>query len=755
MIMDIINTNQHILDIIRKYNLQREDESLRKEYSISTPEEWQMQLDEMEQEDRLLRIGIIGRVKAGKSSLLNALLFNGQDILPKAATPMTAALTILEYAETLEAEIDFFTPEDIANFKEKHSIHLQTLRQIEEEEFQKAQEYLKKKKQKEDPLAGRLFQLSASEEEICRAKAKEIAKKLGAERPTQAAYDQYERIKVANISLDDLKNGQRIEASSYTDLMDKLNQYVGAQGQFMPFTKSVTLRIPEEGLKGLQVVDTPGLNDPVQSRSQRTEEYLSQCDAVLVVSPAGQFLTKDDTELLSQLTEKEGIQDIFLVASQTDLAIMGPEYSGCGFPSEAYEDIAQKLSTTAHNAMFSLKKEGFITDAVAQKILEHPIVLTSSAGYRLLQQFNQLDHLDDEELKHTYTLLEEKFSLMTSTSDILQEQLLKMSNIAIIHNIVATIRERKTDIIAKRRDNFEKAKALSIEKYVDAWKKLINDKIQQIESVNIHALKEQLHNLHNKKQTILEEIPDCYLDNIDTYIGIVRKEVWSITDTLERSLDNATEEYQSTHTKTIEDLEERSWSNLFGLLDRTKRKEISVTTVSTTQLRREFQKHQNRFISNLNDIFNKTKKDFKTQLSTSLKNQLRQIFTEEELNPSITRSALRRIIQLIPDDPIQMESNIPQELKKSGILKDKEAEDFLEAAQDYASRIATETEDCAKQFIQHVKSQFRNYPLAEELSNHLTADIEELISNIENKEASLFEQNNILKAFEQVNNNVH
>ena len=56
-------------------------EDIRKDYENKT------------KKDRLLRIGIVGAVKAGKSSLLNSLFFKGQDILPKAATPMTAALT--------------------------------------------------------------------------------------------------------------------------------------------------------------------------------------------------------------------------------------------------------------------------------------------------------------------------------------------------------------------------------------------------------------------------------------------------------------------------------------------------------------------------------------------------------------------------------------------------------------------------------------------------------------------------------------
>ena len=50
-------------------------------------------IDKIMEEGRDLRLGIVGEVKAGKSSFLNALIFDGEDILPKAPTPMTAALT--------------------------------------------------------------------------------------------------------------------------------------------------------------------------------------------------------------------------------------------------------------------------------------------------------------------------------------------------------------------------------------------------------------------------------------------------------------------------------------------------------------------------------------------------------------------------------------------------------------------------------------------------------------------------------------
>ena len=70
------------------------------------------QIDSIMQEGRKLRLGIVGEVKAGKSSFLNALLFEGEDILPKAPTPMTAALTKISYSEKPFAKIVFYNEND-------------------------------------------------------------------------------------------------------------------------------------------------------------------------------------------------------------------------------------------------------------------------------------------------------------------------------------------------------------------------------------------------------------------------------------------------------------------------------------------------------------------------------------------------------------------------------------------------------------------------------------------------------------------
>ena len=72
-----------------------------------------------EDEGRDLVIAIVGRVKSGKSSFLNALLFDGENVLPQAATPMTAALTFIRYDEKCHAEVEFFSNGDWEGFKAK------------------------------------------------------------------------------------------------------------------------------------------------------------------------------------------------------------------------------------------------------------------------------------------------------------------------------------------------------------------------------------------------------------------------------------------------------------------------------------------------------------------------------------------------------------------------------------------------------------------------------------------------------------
>ncbi|GAA8718848.1 hypothetical protein HpBT351_11530 [Helicobacter pylori] len=104
---ELIQKSALIEKVIKEQGLQEKAGPFISENAVIKTEELEKTIKGMQAENRGFKVGIIGRVKAGKSSLLNALIFEGKDVLPKAATPMTASLTILKYAQNLSAQVEF------------------------------------------------------------------------------------------------------------------------------------------------------------------------------------------------------------------------------------------------------------------------------------------------------------------------------------------------------------------------------------------------------------------------------------------------------------------------------------------------------------------------------------------------------------------------------------------------------------------------------------------------------------------------
>ncbi len=137
---ELIKKSALIEKVLKEQGLQERAKPFMSDNAVIKTEELEKTLKEMQAEDRDLKVGIIGHVKAGKSSLLNALIFEGVEVLPKAATPMTASLTILKYAKTLSAEVEFYSPKDIAELRNEHERYVREFNRIVEEEVKKQKE---------------------------------------------------------------------------------------------------------------------------------------------------------------------------------------------------------------------------------------------------------------------------------------------------------------------------------------------------------------------------------------------------------------------------------------------------------------------------------------------------------------------------------------------------------------------------------------------------------------------------------------
>ena len=248
-------------------------------------------------EDRLFRIAVLGQMKAGKSSFLNALLFDGKGVLPAAAEPMTAALTVIRYAEKCRAEVNFYSKAEWDGLQ-KCAAEYDEIYREEERKVLEAQE----RKHPGAPVRQppRLM----------------IDSNIGD--GTKSAYRLVSGIRDSGLNADTLVGTSKTlrETERPDELIAELQDYIGSNGRYTLLVSSVVLYYNDEKIRDLEIVDTPGLNDPVIERTRRTKDMLKTCDAAFYLSPTSSFLTDMDLRLLSQNLPADGVEEIVLVASR-------------------------------------------------------------------------------------------------------------------------------------------------------------------------------------------------------------------------------------------------------------------------------------------------------------------------------------------------------------------------------------------------------------------------------------------------------
>lgn len=262
------------------------------------------------QDNNILKIGVVGQVKAGKSSFLNSLIFNGEDVLPRASTPMTAGLTILKFGESNCFEIEYYNSNEWEFFKDKAKEYDNYVREI---------------KAENPALTENDIKTMIDEGTVS---AKEMVSECG------------------NLALQCIQKESKIEKrefSNIANLQEILEEYVGSSGKFTSVVKSLTIYLNDGRLKDLQIVDTPGVNDPVVSREQRTRSFLRECHGVFFLSYSGRFFDSTDVSFLTDRIGNEGIGSVVLLASKFDSVLQDVGVKFYDDLANAIEDCQKKL----------------------------------------------------------------------------------------------------------------------------------------------------------------------------------------------------------------------------------------------------------------------------------------------------------------------------------------------------------------------------------------------------------------------------
>ncbi|WQV55361.1 dynamin-like GTPase family protein [Helicobacter pylori] len=760
---ELIKKSALIEKTLKEQGLQERAGPFISDNAVIKTEELEKTLKEMQDTDRNLKVGIIGRVKAGKSSLLNALIFEGVEVLPKAATPMTASLTVLKYSQNLSAEVEFYSPKDIAEFENEHARYVREFNRIVDEEVkkQKEKQSLSNRAKEGVKKLGNMFSKNKSDKEAPKErvlndeeileKARRIAKsELEKDTKLVSSHDQYEKMKKSGLTNTETKDS-RIQANSLEELNQKLLQFVGANGKFMPYTKAVEISLNNPNLKDLEVIDTPGVNDPIVSREERTKALLKDCDVVFIISPSGQFLTDSDMSLFDRVSNKEGLQEIYFVASQADSAVGSisvVEKSNQHLPT-AFENAQKSLSSELNNIMEKLIQTYPNQREVFEKAIKNGVILASGNCFSMHKDFNNQASWErnqkTEEYHNALRNLRDSYPDAFSSDDKSKESLLFLSNMGAIEERLEKAAQEKEKIMSQKLQNYAESQANNLHSFIAQLLQDLEEEKKRVKNADISAIKEQIKTYQNLSGNIEMKFREAYEEFILHFINNIRA---GLDETLKKAIQTAkvgAEEEEEVEYYTERVRQGGAWGSfkrnfLFWADDDAGYDEVERTraVIKAGAVLDYLTEMHERCENALNDSANSFKVVFKKELYAKIFSQLREIISDDLIDEVAFKKSVDAVLDSIEFKEFDYADKLPGEIRgKTGFLKGNEANAFIQSVGNYVRNFEAEAKKDVKGYIQGLREDLGEQDFANGVLSKLQKDMQNLHNQAQNKEQSI------------------
>ena len=454
-------------------------------------------LEEKRQEGRIFKLGIVGQMKTGKSSFLNEYLF-GEEILPTAATPMTAALTLIKYSDENKAEIEFYNRDDWSSIEENNKEY--------EKEYNKALEEAKEEAEKK----GKVFN-------------KERFKFEDVDSILKGSHEIYKNFKENGLDKNSLGEIKTIKINDKKNILEDLKEYVGSKGKYTPLVKMTTLYINDERIKDYIIVDTPGTNDPIISRGQKTKEFLGKCDYIVFLSYSSQFLDNNDNAYIKEQLPSEGIRDILILASKFDNQLSQESVfeDADGDIKVAYEEEKRKLSRKLNRWSEEFKKDKNPLD-----LSKSELEFQSTMLYRIYKNFDNLSGTE----KEIFDRLKDDYNNSTFTKELLKD----LSGMPAVERKISNILLRKEEIMKNGIKDLLDGKRDGLSKILEKIRKGFEERKFELSDVGIKDVESKISNLQGKISALSSEIKNSVRTERENFDKKLRDEISKISNTKDR-----------------------------------------------------------------------------------------------------------------------------------------------------------------------------------------------------------------------------
>jgi hypothetical protein len=237
------------------------------------------------------RIAVIGQIKAGKSTLINALI-RRPDLLPTDINPSTAVITKLYFGASAEqnntALFQFFSDEEWERIMSGGRAGAMTMQRHEALRPEQLEEPLEELRQRAEMRLGPQYPALLGKHHLFSS-------------VTSGLLDRY--VSAGDYGVTDARGD---DGRHFSDITKTAEIFLEGQPLGYPSV----------------IIDTPGVNDPFLVRDEITHGNLGEADIYLVVLTAQQPLSNSDMALLRML---KGLQKdrIIAVVNRIDIVNMG------------------------------------------------------------------------------------------------------------------------------------------------------------------------------------------------------------------------------------------------------------------------------------------------------------------------------------------------------------------------------------------------------------------------------------------------
>ncbi|GAA6927472.1 hypothetical protein CHC165_12590 [Helicobacter pylori] len=491
---------------------------------------------------------------------------------------------------------------------------------------------------------------------------------------------------------------------------------------------------------------------------------MKDCDVVFIVSPSNQFLTDSDMSLFDRVFNKEGLQEIYFVASQADSTVGSMsevEKSNQHLPT-ALENAQKTLSSQLNNIMGKLIQNYPNQREIFEKAIKNGVILASWVCFSMYKDFkNQASwerNQKTEEYHNALRNLKDFYPDAFNSDDKSKESLLFLSNMGAIEERLEKAAKEKEKIMSQKLQDYAQSQANNLHSLIAQLLQDLEEEKKRVKNADISAIKEQIRAYEKLSGNIETKFRDAHEEFILHFINNIRV---GLEETLKKAI-------QTAKTRSREEEEEEhyiervkqgslwgsfkrnflSWADDDAGYNEVERTRATIKAGVVLDYLTEMHESCERALNDSADSF---KVVFRKELYAKVFKQLREIISDDLIDKYAFKKSVMAVLDRIEFKEFDYTDKLPGEIgAKTGFLKGYEADAFIQSVGNYVRNFESEAKKDMKGYIQGLRENLEKQNFASDTLQKLKENMQNLHNQVQNKEQSIAQLDAKIKALKRI-----